>query len=289
MSSQTSRARQAVATAIVLQLARRTRFAEAEMLGLRDLIRPGSVCFDIGAAAGLYTLALSRLAGPQGQVHSFEPVPFAHPVLTRILGGRSSGNVCHHQVALGAEPGRGVMSVPVGRLGPVTGRSFLDADCDGPGSNAEFRGQMGVDVEVRTLDEVCAAAELTRLDFIKIDVEGAELQVLKGGRASIERFRPALLVEIEDRHTARYRHPGSEVATWLSERGYLMHTWQNGWQRTDVVCAHARNYLFRPGDSRPDENGNARSQAGGIPSVSAATTAGKATSARPASSAVVSN
>jgi FkbM family methyltransferase len=238
-----------VALATVLQLARRTHYVEPEMLGLRDLIKPGSVCFDIGAAAGLYTLAFSKLAGPTGQVHSFEPVPFAHPFLTRLLGTRSTANVRHHAVALGVEPGEGVMSVPVGRLGPVTGRSFLDADCAGPGSNAEFRGQMGVDVEVQTLDGVCAAAELTRLDFIKIDVEGAELQVLKGGEASIERFRPTLLVEIEDRHTARYRHPGSDVATWLRRFGYVMNIWQGSWQETDVVCTHARNYLFLPGET----------------------------------------
>ena len=248
MTSQTSRTRQALATAAVLQLARRTRFVEPEMLGLRDLIEPGSVCFDIGAAAGLYTLALSRLAGPEGQVHSFEPVPFAHPFLTRLLGTRSTANVHHHAVALGVEPGHGTMSVPVGRMGPVTGRSFLDADCAGQGSNAEFRGQMGVDVEVQTLDAVCAAADLARLDFIKIDVEGAELQVLKGGEDSIKRFRPTLLVEIEDRHTARYRHGAGDVVAWLCERDYVMYTWHDGWQKTDALCAHARNYLFLPGE-----------------------------------------
>jgi FkbM family methyltransferase len=249
MTSPACRARQALATGVVLQLARRTRFAEPEMLGLRDLVKPGSICFDIGAAAGLYTLELSRLAGPKGQVHSFEPVPFAHPVLTRMLGTRTTANVCHHPIALGVEPGHGVMSVPVGRLGPVTGRSFLDADCAGQGSNAEFRGQIGVDVEVQTLDGVCAAAKITRLDFVKIDVEGAELLVLQGGRASIERFRPMLLVEIEDRHTARYRHAATDVATWLEQRDYEMRTWQDGWQKTDTVCAHARNYLFLPRQS----------------------------------------
>ncbi len=250
MGSHTSRARQALAMAIVLQLARRTRYVEPEMLGLRDLVKPGDVCFDIGAAAGLYTLELSKLAGPQGQVHSFEPVPFAHPMLTRLLGGRSSANVRHHAVALGVEPGHGAMSVPVGPHGPVTGRSFLDVGAAGQGSNAEFQGQIGVDVEVQTLDGVCAAAELTRLDFIKIDVEGAELQVLKGGQASISRFRPALLVEIEDRHAARYRHSGGDVATWLLRRGYVMHVWQGGsWEETDVICTHTRNYLFLPGQA----------------------------------------
>jgi len=250
-SSRTSRARQALTAAAVLQLARHGRYVEPEMLGLRDLIEPGSVCFDIGAAAGLYTLEMSRLAGPSGQVHSFEPVPFAHPMLTRLLGARSEPNVCHHAIALGVEAGHGVMSVPVGRLGPVTGRSYLDAHCSGPGSNAEFRGQIGVDIEVDTLDGVCAATGITRLDFIKIDVEGAELLVLQGGKESIERFRPAVLVEIEDRHTSRYEHPASDVAAWLRRLEYTMLTWQQGWQQTDVVCTHARNYLFVPNESKP--------------------------------------
>jgi FkbM family methyltransferase len=249
MRSRTGRARLALTSAAVLQLARRSRFVEPEMLGLRDLVEPGSVCFDVGAAAGLYTVELSRLAGPSGQVHSFEPVPFAHPMLTRLLGARTDPNVRHHPVALGVEAGHGVMSVPVGRHGPVTGRSYLDAHCSGPGSNAEFRGQIGVDIEVQTRDGVCTAAGLTRLDFIKIDVEGAELQVLQGGQQSVDRFRPALLVEIEDRHTSRYEHPASDVATWLRRREYTMLTWQHGWHKTDVVCAHARNYLFVPSES----------------------------------------
>jgi FkbM family methyltransferase len=230
----------------VMLLARRTRYAETEMLGLPALVGPGSVCIDVGAAAGLYTVALSRLAGQSGQVHSIEPVPFAHPVWTRVLRAQASQNVQHHAVALGVEPARANMSVPVGRYGPVTGRSFLDWKCYGLGSNAEFAGQIEVEVEVKTLDGLAAQAGLTRLDFIKIDVEGAELQVLEGGHQAIEAFRPAMLIEIEARHTARYQHSPEDIADWLTQRGYTMHAWEHGWQETGCVCAHARNYLFLP-------------------------------------------
>jgi FkbM family methyltransferase len=229
----------------IMVLARRTRYLEAEMLGLKDLVGPGSVCVDVGAAAGLYTAALSRLAGPSGRVHSVEPLAFAHPVWTRVLGTGGARNVQRHVLALGAEPGRGVMSVPVGRYGLVTGRSFLADRCRGLGSNAEFAGQVEVSVPVTTLDGLCEPDGLDRLDFVKIDVEGAELGVLQGAEQVIAKFRPALLVEIEARHTARYDYGPQDVADWLARRGYTMYAWQRGWQETGQVGAGTRNYMFR--------------------------------------------
>lgn len=240
------RIRLALTAAAVLLVARRTRCLEPEMAGLAELVRPGSICLDVGAAAGLYTVTLARLAGPDGLVHSVEPVTFAHRAWARVLGVRSCRNVRRHVVALGAETGRAQMSVPVGRHGPVTGRSYLDWECAGPGSNAEFDGQLRVGVDMQTLDVLSAAAGLTRLDFIKIDVEGAEMRVLRGGTDTIDGFRPAMLIEIEDRHTARYRNSADDVTAWLLGRGYTMHTWSHGWHEAHGVCPHTRNYLFLP-------------------------------------------
>ncbi len=232
--------------------ARWTPYVEAELLGLRSLVGAGSVCLDVGAAAGLYTLMLSQLAGREGRVHSVEPLPFAHPVWTRLLRARAAGNVRHHPVALSAEPGSSVMSVPLGRYGPVTGRSFVTDRSSGLGSNAEFAGHLAVDVPVETVDGLCASAGLSRLDFVKVDVEGAELLVLEGGRQAIESFRPALLVEIEARHTSRYGYSPADITGWLTQRGYTMHIWRRGWQAASQVCPHIRNYLFRPGPAPQD-------------------------------------
>jgi FkbM family methyltransferase len=243
-------------TAVVMQLARWTPYLEKEMLGLSRLVGPGSVCIDIGAAAGLYTLALSRLAGPSGRVYSVEPLSFARPVWTRVLRVGDGQNVSRHNVALGADPGSGVMSVPVGRYGLVTGRSFLTGKSSGLGSNAEFAGQITTDVQVDTLDGLCERAGLTRLDFIKIDVEGAELHVLEGGQRTIEAFMPTMLIEIEARHMERYGYSPDDIVGWLTRRGYSMHTWQQGWRETEGVCMHTRNYLFRaqaaPDQAAPD-------------------------------------
>jgi FkbM family methyltransferase len=239
-----------VTTSVIKLLARRTPYLEAEMLGLSRLVGPGSVCVDVGAAAGLYTVALSQLVGPAGQVHSIEPLSFAHPAWTRLLRAQAGGNVRYYTEALGVESGRGLMSVPFGRFGFVTGRSFLNWKTQGLGSNAEFAGQVEVAVDVETLDDLLARVGLTRLDFVKIDVEGAELRVLEGGRRSIETFKPALLIEIEARHTARYQYSPDDIVDWLAQRGYTMHAWRGGWRPADTVCGHTRNYLFRPAARR---------------------------------------
>jgi FkbM family methyltransferase len=262
-------------TAGAVVLVARTGLIEPELAGLRGLVKPGSVCIDVGSAAGLYTVALSALAGPTGQVHSVEPVSFAHSNWTKVLGSRSGENIRHHATALGAEPGTGVMSVPVGRHGPVTGRSFLAWKTEGLGSNAEFAGQMEVTVDVQTLDGLCEEAGLSRLDFVKIDVEGAEMHILQGGQRSIETFRPAMLVEIEARHSARYQYSPDEIAGWLLNRGYTMHTWQHGWQQAAKVSTQARNYLFLPegwtaaGDRRQAHEPAAKAEAEAEPQAPA--------------------
>ena len=102
-----------------------SQWLEPEMLGLADVVGPGGVCIDVGAAAGLYTVPLSRLVGPSGAVHSVEPLPFAWPLWNRVLGARDNANVKHHCLALGSEPGKATMSVPMGKYGLVTGRSFV--------------------------------------------------------------------------------------------------------------------------------------------------------------------
>jgi FkbM family methyltransferase len=237
--------RDRLAAGVIDALARWTPYVESEICGLRNLVAPGAVCVDVGAAAGIYTLALSRLAGPTGHVHSVEPLPFANLQLARLLNVGSSANVHQHVVALGAEPGIDLMSVPVGRFGLVTGRSFLDRRAGGPDPNVEFIGQVGITVTVDTLDALCVREGIDRLDFIKIDVEGAELQVLEGGTQVIEAFKPAMLVEIEARHAARYRRTPDEVIAWVLDRGYRMYSWRHGWCRARSIDPGTRNYLFQ--------------------------------------------
>ncbi|GGR01748.1 putative methyltransferase [Actinoplanes ianthinogenes] len=235
-----------IINAVASTLSRHTRYLDNELHTIGGLVRPGDVCLDVGSAAGLYSRALSDLVGPHGLVHSVEPLSFGHPFWSRVLGARRRGNVRHHAVALGAQPGRAAMRVPYTASGPATSRSFLGWQSHGLGSNDEFARHEDVVVEVSTVDALVAEAGLERLDFVKIDVEGGELHVLHGAPETVARFRPAMFIEIEARHTVRYDYSPDDVVAWLRARGYTMYTWQRGWVPAERVCAHANNYLFRP-------------------------------------------
>ncbi|WP_236792378.1 FkbM family methyltransferase [Amycolatopsis sp. GM8] len=237
--------RSTLTTTTTTMLARRTRFLDTELHTLRGLVRPGDVCLDVGAAAGLYSQTLSQLVGPAGTVHSIEPLPFSHPLWTRVLGAWERPNVTRHVLALGAETGQAAMRVPFDRHGAATSRAFLDWNTNGVGSNAEYLYHVDMLVDTKTLDRFRADLDLTRLDFVKIDVEGGELHVLRGGEKTIDTFRPTMLIEIEARHIDRYAHTPEDVVQWLTSRGYRMYAWCDGWQPVSQVCLHANNYLFR--------------------------------------------
>lgn len=235
----------ATLSALVRLLARFTPYVESEVLGLAAVVHPGDVCVDVGAAYGCYTLPLAALVGAAGRVHSVEPLADLHPVTSWVFGRYAAANIRRHPLALGARPGGGVVSVPVRGGTPVTGRSFLTTGSRGLGANAEFADHREVVVRVETLDRLCAEVGADRLDFVKADVEGAELAVLHGGSGVIEQHRPTLLLEIERRHTTRYGYEPADVVCWLAARGYRMHAWYGGrWRTTDRVSAAARNYLF---------------------------------------------
>lgn len=239
--------RQALTVRGLRALARTTPWLESELVGVTQVIPRGGVCLDIGAAAGFYTAEMSRLVGPGGVVHSFEPLRFAHATASRLLGLRSGANVVRHSLALGETGDDVVMSVPLRRGVPITGRSFVTRDATGLGSNAEFDEHLRVVVDGDTLDAFGERVGLTRLDFVKIDVEGAELHVLRGGEATVERLRPVVMVEVEDRHLERFGTHSSQITAWFTARDYQMSLWDNGlWRDADTVTPEFRNYLFSP-------------------------------------------
>ncbi|KAA2259580.1 FkbM family methyltransferase [Solihabitans fulvus] len=221
-------------------------FVEDEVAGLRQLVRPGAICLDIGAEYGLYTWSLSALAGPSGQVHSVEPLPGPARFLAATAELLGCANVTVHEMALGERIQVGTMSLPRRRLLPVHGRAYLTEGASGPGPNTEFAVSRPVPTLVQTVDTLRRHLRLRRVDFVKADVEGAEAAVLAGAKETLLRDRPMLLLEIEDRHLTKYGMTAGELVAGLAAMDYGMHRWRDGgWVPVERVTEDCRNYLFR--------------------------------------------
>lgn len=170
---------------------------EPELDLLPRLVRPGDTAIDIGAHKGVYTYWLSRLVGPRGQVVAYEPQPDLAGFLRAGLSGPRLRNVELRTVALSDTAGVAQLSIPVEGSRRVTGQASLE------GGDASA---VSVDVETRRLDDESIQSPL---GFIKCDVEGHELKVLRGASALLDKERPHLLIEVE------YRHAGAEVLDTL--------------------------------------------------------------------------
>lgn len=172
---------------------------EPELRLLPRLCRPDELALDIGANYGVYAWHLARHARA---VVAFEPQPGPAAFVRRALGGR----VRVEQVALSDGTGEVVLRVPRDRM--QDGRATIE-----PGNVLEALDATEVVVPRRRLDDFA----FERVGFVKIDVEGHERAVLEGGRALLERDRPSLIVEAEDRHRAG---AVESVAAFLAELGY---------------------------------------------------------------------
>ncbi len=222
-------------------------FLEDEVAGLAEHVGPGAVCLDVGAEYGLYTWALAGLVGPAGHVHAVEPQPGPSTFVDTTRRLLRAGNVTVHRTALGDAAGGGVLALPRRRLLPVHGRAFLTTGADGLGSNAEFGRHEDVPVAVTTVDDLVGALDLDRLDVVKVDIEGAEARLLAGARGTLAAFRPVLMLELEDRHLARFATTVARVVAELEADGYAARTWDvaGAWvpRRPDDG---RRNVLFVP-------------------------------------------
>lgn len=227
---------------------------EEEMALLPGLVPPGAVCVDVGASYGIYAVTLARLAGRAGHVHAFEPRPRSRRVLRLLVRLFAPGNVTIHALALGNRTGRDAIVTPRRRwFLPVPGRSFLRGELERSpegyydGWQQEFGGAQERPVLVCRLDDVARFVALERLDLVKVDVEGAELGVLDGAADVITAHRPAVICELEDRHTEKYGHRADDVLAWFTSRGYrAFRLDRSGLVPAPHVVPRWNNYLLLP-------------------------------------------
>ena len=147
---------------------------------------------DVGANAGTYALALAPLCK---RLLCFEPVPFMGRLLHKLLGGIS--HVSIYKTALSDSNGTATLSIPLRSGGTEAALATL---------RTVFPGANNIEVRTQRLDDFWQEhpdVDVATIDFIKVDVEGAEGMVIAGMNETIQRALPVLLVEIELRHNAQ--------------------------------------------------------------------------------------
>jgi FkbM family methyltransferase len=177
-----------------------------------SIVCKGDVVIDVGANLGYFTTLFSDLVGVRGEVHAFEPVPSTFELLSRnIRRFPRHENVSLNCLALGERDHKAVLFVPNGDHG----QAALARHHDGSWTSNQIQE---VNVEMIRLDRY--AERLMKIDFVKCDVEGAELLVLRGGESALRRCRPKIFLEIEERWTSSFGWTGTDVVRFLREIGY---------------------------------------------------------------------
>jgi len=184
---------------------KRPKSAERELTYLDKVVPGDAVTVDVGANCGLYTRRLARLSR---QVHAFEP----SGQMAKLLRRTSARNVSVHEMALSDHDGDAELFIPQGDDGPVYGLASLEARAGSPVR------LMSAHVPVARLDAVIHQD----VAFVKIDVEGHELNVLNGAVELLERCQPVFLVEAEDRHRAAATRSVFEFFRSKSYRGFFL-------------------------------------------------------------------
>lgn len=183
---------------------------EPEMALLPQLVRRGDHVIDVGGNRGVYAYRLAQLGA---RVEVFEPNAACHQVLSPWAARCACVTI--HAVALSAEEGEGKLVVPVDRDG-------VEHDSSGSLEHGVVgRNARTTLVPLRTLDSYA----FKQVTLIKIDVEGHEANVIAGARDTIAASKPALLVEIEQRHLTR---PIAEVFSEIVGLGYVGFFEKNG-------------------------------------------------------------
>jgi FkbM family methyltransferase len=180
---------------------------------LLDLLEPGGTFFDIGANAGYFTVLAALRVGPKGRVYAFEPNPTVRQQLRRHVEiNEIADRVTIGDVALADRDEDGVRFF-VSCWPENDGISSLT-----PSPETVARGGLSADatiqVRVRTFDTWMVAEKIGRIDLMKIDVEGAELQTLKGMENTFSANRPTRII---------CETPlDSEAVGFLRAKGYTM-------------------------------------------------------------------
>ncbi len=181
---------------------------------LTRILEPGMTFVDAGANEGLFSLLAARLVGSDGHVIAVEPSPRELRRLKSNIELNKMDNVTVIEVALSDRCGR-------------TELRIADDEHSGQNTMGDFVWEgltlAGVEtVKTKTLDQMVAEMQLSRVDVVKMDIEGAEHEALVGSSRALNEFRPLIIMELLDSALRQQGSSGNTVLDLLESQGYLI-------------------------------------------------------------------
>jgi FkbM family methyltransferase len=196
---------------------------------MRQTLRPGMVVFDAGANVGEFTVRAAALVGPHGAVHAFEAAPQTFSHLVENVAVNSLGNVTASQVVI---------------CDDVTPKTFYLSRGSDSGSSSlvpahDFSGA-AIEVPATTLNAYAAGHGISRVHLLKLDIEGAELQALRGATDLLSGSHPPIIVtEYHGQVAARAGVDLREITRFLKQFGYSVRRMGTDAECTDLEPAGA--------------------------------------------------
>ena len=173
----------------------------------RSLIGEGDVCVDADANIGWFTTLMAKLVGPKGSVHSFEPVPKTFKQLRVNCDLNGFENIRLNNKA----------------LGDVAGVATINLPDDEPSGHASLHRKTenaaSFDCELVPLDEYLQQHGIGRVNFLKADIEGAEMMLLRGGEKTLSESMPVMLMEMALEQTHHFGYLPQDLLEFISECG----------------------------------------------------------------------
>jgi FkbM family methyltransferase len=190
---------------------------------IAQIVPKGGGCIDVGANIGVHTIAMAKAVGDAGYVQAIEPQQCALVHLARNISSFHNITV-HVALAGGAQTPSMRMCAPVPRNMGAT--------------SADFSGTAGVGelLPIVTIDYLSRGKRA--VNFIKVDVEGMEMEVLLGAVETIRRCRPIMLIEIQEGCLKRGGSSSAEVMRWLLGQGYVLYRIRASERRLTFFADH---------------------------------------------------
>ncbi|MEM7647144.1 MAG: FkbM family methyltransferase [Pseudomonadota bacterium] len=184
-----------------------------ETFWVSQILQPGQTMLDAGANLGYFSLVGAQIVGAQGQVHSFEPIPANFKRLKNHIKLNHLESVVHAN-NVGLWDQNEVLDFGISE---ETANNFGTFSV---GSKDNLVNQL--QCQVIKIDDYVSEKKVSKVDFLKMDVEGAELKALIGAQRTLERDRPTLLIEICKYTCDRFGYDQEEIWQLLKPLGYKM-------------------------------------------------------------------